>query len=45
MRHFIGGAAVGFVFAIAFTKPGDDRIKAIGLFSVLFGLAAWGLWP
>lgn len=55
MRHFLGGAAVGAVFAI-FHAAGwhnDDTgmSKLLGKFfscffyGALFGLAAWGLWP
>ena len=56
MKHFIGGASVGYVFAlIGIQKPKPCTsmtdlefcvfIFAHALCAVLFGLAAWGLLP
>jgi hypothetical protein len=56
MRHFIGGAAVGFIFAlwrIPHTKSAHemDGIEFVAsilshlIVTAAFGLAAWGLWP
>ena len=51
MKHFIGGASVGVVFALMFlpTKKagaGDNMyLFAHALIITLFGLSAWGLLP
>lgn len=53
MKHFIGGAALGFVIESFMNRrdPPIDVQEAIGvilgnlIYACVFGLLVWGLWP
>ena len=53
MKHFIGGWAAGlillsFMMIRATMKAGKSNsvdLIPLAIYAVVFGLAAWGLWP